>query len=343
MARKWVRRGLAGCGFILLAAGIWAGANWGTLQTKFAAHRLNSAATDEDRAKWAEALAAHGDEGSFTLVELLKTGEPPVRTAAAVALAKHLDALPATDARAAVLCGQLLEVFLSFSTEADREAMVALLPTIVQRAGAMHAAKCREAVTAALKMTSVAARLAAISGAAHPTVAMRGDIVVLLNAAEPEVRRAALFAVGPATDGEPVVSDEELFHWLHDPDVDVRKICHGALVSRGRTDGEIALGRRLVDPDAGERLKLLLDLRYDDDLADPEPWFERLSHDVDPGVRAGAARSIVELNAEKKLPVPGWVAQLAEADPDPTVRRIALFYRSEPRAVDAGLRLINGP
>ena len=62
-------------------------------------------------------------------------------------------------------------------------------------------------------------------------------------------------------------------------------------------------------------------------MPDPEPWLERLSRDPDPAVRAGAARVAVEVAAERRLPVPVWVARLADADPDPTVRRIAGFYR----------------
>ena len=53
----------------------------------------------------------------------------------------------------------------------------------------------------------------------------------LLAAQEAEVRRAALFAVGPATDDDPVVGDEDLFRWLHDPDAGVRQGCHDALTS----------------------------------------------------------------------------------------------------------------
>src|SRR5439155_15416642 len=136
-----------------------------------------------------------------------------------------------------------------------------------------------------------AARLLAIRLAMHPSLKMRPDLLPLLHAAEPEVRRAALFAVGPATDDDPVIGDEEMFRWLHDADTGVRKVCYDALVSRGRTETEIALGRRLTHPDVRERLELLRDLRFDDDLADPEPWLERLGRDAEPAVRAGAART----------------------------------------------------
>ena len=66
----------------------------------------------------------------------------------------------------------------------------------------------------------------------------------------------------------------------------MRAICHDVLVSHERTEAEISLGRRLTNPDPGERLKLLLDLRYNELLRDPEPWLERLGRDIEPAVRA---------------------------------------------------------
>jgi len=88
---------------------------------------------------------------------------------------------------------------------------------------------------------------------------------------------------------------------------------------------------------------LLLDLRHDDDVADPEPWLERLGRDPDPGVRAGAARVAVELADERRVPAPVWVGRLADADPDATVRRVAHFYRSQPRARPDDVRPAGGP
>jgi HEAT repeat protein len=178
----------------------------------------------------------------------------------------------------------------------------------------------------------------------HPHLKLRADLVPLLAAPEPEVRRAALFAVGPATDDAPVIGDEDLFRWLHDPDPGVRRGCQDALASRGRTDAEIRLGRRLTHPDPAGRLDLLLDLRADDELPDPEPWLERLARDPDPGVRAGAARVAAELTAERRQALPPWVNHLADADPEPTVRRIAAFYRSGTAGrTDEGVRPAGGP
>jgi hypothetical protein len=104
----------------------------------------------------------------------------------------------------------------------------------------------------------------------------------------------------------------------------VRKLCESALVARGRSADEVAFGRRLTHPDPGERLGLLLDLRWADDaVKDVGPWLERLGRDPDPAVRAGAARVAVEC----RVPFAGWVDKLAAEDPDPTVRRVAGYYR----------------
>ncbi|HXD86398.1 MAG TPA: hypothetical protein VN641_07880 [Urbifossiella sp.] len=325
MGRKWLRRGAAGLAGILLIAGVWTGTHWSTLRTRYAAHRLQAAATEEERTRWADALAAHGDEGTERLLELLRASGESVRSAAAAALERHMQGLPANDPRGAVLGEKLLDLFADGS-EDGREALVGMLPRILDDCGALHRDKCRGVVALALKMPSVPARLAAIRAAMNPEIDLRGAIVPLLDAAEPEVRRAALFALGPATDAATVIGDEELFRWLFDADSGVRTLCREALLSRGRTETEIGLGRRLADPEPGERLKLLLDLRYDD-LADPEPWLERLSRDTNPGVRAGAVRVMMELAAVRRLPAPPWVVKMQDSDPDPTVQRIARYYR----------------
>jgi hypothetical protein len=336
--RKLVRRAGLGFALVLVATGAWAGFNWTALQARYAAYRVRAAADDDARARWADRLAAYGDPGLSHLVGFVRSGDPACGPAAAGAVGRYLDALPDGDPRAVTLAGQLLDAFPG-AGEAAPAAVLELLPVVLKRTGPAHAGRCREVVAAGLRMPGPAARLLAVRLAMHPEVRMRADLVGLLSAPEPEVRRAALFAVGPATDAEPVVGDEDLFRWLHDPDAGVRTVCYDALVSRGRTEQEIALGRRLTNPDSAERLRLLLDLRYDDDVPDPEPWLERLSRDAEPAVRAGAARVAVEVAADRRLSVPVWVGRLADADPDPTVRRVAGYFRKLPAAAPGdGLR-----
>jgi HEAT repeat protein len=314
---------------VLAAAGTWAGVNATALKAKYAARQLRTAATDDDRAKAADRLLALGDVGMTELVGFVRGGDEACRAAVAAALDRHLGALADGDQRAVTVAGQLLDAF-GGCDEAGKRAILELLPAILKRTGNTYSLKCREAVAAGLAMPDPAARLAAVRLALHPDVRMRADLVPLLGSPEPGVRRAALFAVASVTDGEPVIADEDLFRWLHDADAGVRQVCYDALVGRDRSETEIALGRRLTDPDPGERLKLLLDLRYDDDVADPEPWLERLSRDPEPAVRAGAARVAVELTGDRRLSCPVWVGRVADADPDPTVRRVAGYFRRQP-------------
>lgn len=328
-AKAWRRRGLLGVALLVTAVGAWAALNSDSLKARYAAHRMTSAATDEDRAKWADQLASQGDVGLPKLLEFVRGDDPVLCASAAGAVERHLNAMPENDPRAAALCGRVLDAFPSCA-EPGRRAVLAMLGGMMKRPGAADGAKCRAVIAAGLAMPSAEDRLVAVRLAMHPVVKMRSDLVPMLSAPEAEIRRAALFAVGPATDDEIVIGDEEMFRWLHDPDAGVRKVCYDALVSRGRTETEISLARRLSNPDAAERLKLLLDLRYDDEVADPEPWLERLSRDPEPGVRAGAARVAVEVAADRQLPAPVWVGRIADADPSPTVRRVAGYYRAQP-------------
>ncbi|MBX9625953.1 MAG: hypothetical protein K2X82_19295, partial [Gemmataceae bacterium] len=235
--RKWAIRVGCGLAVAVLAAGAWGYMNRADLEVRYAAYRLKSATTDDDRAAWAGKLAAT-DRGRSALVDLLPH-DSPARPAVLAALGRFVTDQP--DESAAVpVCGVLLDAFPRCD-DGGKAAVLDLLPVIVKRMGPDQASSYRPVVAAGLAMPAAGSRLAAIRAAMHPAVGMRADLLPLLDAAEPEVRRAALFAVGPAADGPPVVGDEELCRWLHDPDAEVRRVCRDALVSRGRTDGEIAL------------------------------------------------------------------------------------------------------
>lgn len=325
-SRKWRLRALGLLALLLVVGGAWVGMNVSALRAKYTARQLAVATSDDDRARCAEALIGYGEPGVRQLVECVKTGDDAARGAALAALDKHLGSLPDGDTRAVTISALVLDAYPG-ANDGGKRAILRLVPTILNRTGTAHAQRCRAIVADALKMTDLDARLAAVRLAIHPEVKMRAELKPLLGAPEPELRGAALFAVATA-DSEQLLADEDLFRWLHDADPGVRKVCHDALVGRDRTDIEIGLGRRFAHPDATERLKLLLDLRYDNDVPDPEPWLERLSRDPDPAVRAGAARVAVELAAAHKQPCPVWVARVADGDQHPTVRFIASHYRA---------------
>ena len=341
--RSWARRALLGCLLIVIVGAIGAGTHWTELRIRYAAYKLQTVITDEDRSEWASVLVHCGEPGWQRLAKFVQTSDPATQAAAVAAFDHYLKELPNGDPQAVARIEQLLDAFVT-ADETGRGAILELLPDLVKRGGVASAVKCRDVVAAGLQMSSARSRIASIRAAIHPHIRLREAILPLLHATEPEVRRMALFAVGPASDDDPVISDEELFSWLHDSDADVRQVCFDALMSRGRSESEIDLGRRLTDPSAAVRLKLLLDLREDVEIADPEPWLERLSHDSEPGIRAGAARVAAEIASSRHLNITIWVNRLADADPEPSVRRIAQLYQSSPPAsVDPATRQIGGP
>ncbi|WP_439624799.1 hypothetical protein [Gemmata sp.] len=340
--RKLVLGFAAAVGLAAAGLGTWAGLNAAELRATWAARQVRTATSEEERAAAADRLIAQGEPGLKKLVELVRSPDAPARAAAVAALDRYLGGLPDGDSRAVTVGGQLLDAFPALDA-AGQHAVLELVPVLLKKAGGAHVAKCRAVVAAGLVMPEPATRVFTTRLAMHPDVQMRGELVPLLAAPEADVRRAALFAVA-AAEGEPLIGDEELFHYLHDPDDGVRKVCRDALVGRDRTETEIGLGRRLTDPDPLERLKLLLDLRYDDDVADPDPWLERLSRDPEPAVRAGAARVAIEVATERQLLVPVWIARVSDTDSDGTVRRVAKFFRKQAAArTDQQIKQVGAP
>ncbi|CAN5484659.1 hypothetical protein BH11PLA2_BH11PLA2_34120 [soil metagenome] len=151
---------------------------------------------------------------------------------------------------------------------------------------------------------------------------MYADLVPVLKDTNPRVRIATLTVLAPASD---VIGDEALFPWLNDPDAIVRDTCSAVLTVRGRSEDEIYFGKRLCHPAASERLALLVDLHSEARSRDISPWLERLSHDHDPAVRAGAMR----VAAEVKLPWAEWMTKLASSDSNDTVRKIAAYHQKQ--------------
>lgn len=326
--RKWMLRLGLGMVLVAVATGVWSGLNAKTLQALYVAHQLQTAPDEVTRAQAADRLLALGDAGVAKLLGILRSSDQLSQVAAAGAIDRLFNTLADGDQHAILVGGQVIEAFFS-SDPTGQCVILELLPVILKRTGSTHAVRCREAVALGLTLPDLTARLVAIRLSMHPDVRMGADLLPLLHAAEPEVRQAALFAAATVIDGDPLIADEDLFRWLHDPDEGVRRVCYDSLVSRDRSDAEIGLGRRLTHPDARERLKLLLDLRFDDDVADPEPWLERLSRDSEPAVRAGAVRVMAELAQNRRQPCPGWVSRVALTDANPIVRRVATYFQNQ--------------
>jgi hypothetical protein len=318
--RTWAKR--AGLGFLVLAvaAGGYAVANRTELLARYAGHRFAAAESDEARAESAAGLIALGDMGGPYLVAPFAAGDEAGCRAVVAALKAHLSNVSPTDPAYASALRPLVAAQPTFAP-AGAEAALAMVPLVV---------KCPDAdakawVRAGLAAPTAAGRARAAGLALLPGVGLAAETAPLLDDPDAAVRRAALLAVGPAADdGPPAVDDESLFRFLHDADAEARELCATALRSRGLDDVQVGLATKLASPDPADRLRLLLDLRSaGESIRDPGPWLERLSRDADPAVRAGAVR----VGFEARLGFAGWADRLAAADPDPTVRRLAGYYR----------------
>jgi hypothetical protein len=178
---------------------------------------------------------------------------------------------------------------------------------------------CREVIRAGLRDQDLDNRLVAIQLACQPGINLLEQVVGLLRDEVPEVRRAALLAVGPVPD---VIATDDLLHWLHDQDATVRRLCETALRGRGLRDDQIELGRLMTAPEAKTRLQVLERLRRAQDL-EPGIWLRRLSHDPAAAVRAAAVRTASEL---PQVDLSDRMEQIARSDPSHTVRQLARYY-----------------
>jgi HEAT repeats len=300
-----------------VAAGVWQRER---LWIWYCAERLERA-SDDGHATWADKLAAAGEPAVPTLLGLLRHDDPAVCGAAKGALDMMASAWAPDDPRRAAFARRFVEAEPRFSTP-GRAAALELLPLVLPAADDEIARKAKGMVATAAKSESVDVRVQAVAAALRPEVDCLEMVVPLIADPAPEVRRAAVLALGPARDGRAVLGDDELLRCLHDPDAEVRELCEMALRSRGRSPRDIRLGRRYTAPDPAERQKLLIDLADEEEL-DVTVWLDRLTADPDPAVRAGAARLAVERNADLR----DRLEQMSQSDPDRTVRRIAAYYR----------------
>jgi hypothetical protein len=145
-------------------------------------------------------------------------------------------------------------------------------------------------------------------------------VVPMLKDAAPEVRRAAVLAVGLAEDN---VAVQDMLPLLQDTDAEVRRLCEAALRGRGLQDSHLKLAKLISDHRPGERLRVVQHLHEADDL-DPVLWLMHLSQDASPAVRAAAIRFATADPAAADFQE--RVLQMSDEDPSPTVRQLALHY-----------------
>jgi hypothetical protein len=183
----------------------------------------------------------------------------------------------------------------------------------------LHA--CRQLTRACFRDEESANRIAAIHLASHPEVSLLQPATGLLDDADPQVRRAAMLAVGSAPEA---ISNDDLLRWLHDPDQEVERLCEAALRGRGLQEAQLKLGRLLTDPEPRSRLQVLDYVRHHSEL-EPGLWVRRLSHDPAAAIRAAAVRTAAEMRLGS---LDDRLNQMASTDPSPTVRQMAAYYQS---------------
>jgi HEAT repeat protein len=300
-----------------LAAAGWFGR--GQLQARYYAFRLMNAA-DGDVSGWVEQAGSWGHGVPERLLDLLERDEATICGRGAAALAHLAGTWPAGDPRRVALAEQLAERFPTFRPP-GQQAALDCAAALTDEPSAV-----RSVLRLALDQADPAVRVRAAALALRADVGAPELLVPRLHDPSAEVRRAALLAVGPSRE---LIADDDLLPCLHDPDAEVRRLCELALRGRGLRAQDVRLARLLTDPKPSARLQLLTHLRGDDEL-DLSAWLQRLSQDSSPAVRAAAARLAGE---RQVMPLANRLAQMAQNDPDLTVRPIARYHLQQLQTV----------
>src|SRR5262249_7899356 len=109
---------------------------------------------------------------------------------------------------------------------------------------------------------------------------------------------------------------------LHDADAEVQRTCEMVLISRGLDEKHIPVARAISHPAPTGRLAVFQLLRRSADL-DRAVWLRRLSQDPAAAVRAAAVRAVIQ---QQQFDLRDRLAEMAEPDPSPTVRDLAVHY-----------------
>ncbi len=198
---------------------------------------------------------------------------------------------------------------------------------LAQPQGTEALSASRDLVRNCLASDSATNRLRAVEFAKRPGMDLFEQVASLLTDPIVEVRRAAVAAVGPATN---VVLDDALLPSLHDDDPEVQRLCWEALmVKRRLTPEQIHLGYLLTAKEPIIRVQVIDFLHKVIDLKDPALWLTRLSHDPSPAIRAAAARAMSHLSATDPSLLER-LDEMARTDPSATVCLLAKYYLENP-------------
>lgn len=203
---------------------------------------------------------------------------------------------------------------------------LALAELMVERTATVEVIQaCRDLTHFCLNKGNAEIRSQAARLAAHPNIALHEPLLALLRDPSPEVRRAALLAIGPVPEA---IATDDLLPWLHDADADVRRLCEGCLRGRGLQEDHIKIGRLITDERVAVRLQVL-DYVQDNSELEPGVWLRRLSHDQAPAVRAAMLRVASE---QTSVDLSDRIEQMSSDDASATVRQMARYYLSSKKS-----------
>lgn len=169
-----------------------------------------------------------------------------------------------------------------------------------------------------LKDTEIPARLAAMRAlAALPIDQAAAPGIELLNDKEPFVRAEVIRYFGLRTS---LVSDEKLLGLLYDPEPLVHNTAEQALLARGLSKNQVALGKSMVSPDPAIRATVISQLDSSMDI-DPAIWLARLVEDKDDSIRLKALEAIAKRKMTSDLK--RRLQVISESDSSDIVRKTA--------------------
>jgi HEAT repeat protein len=217
----------------------------------------------------------------------------------------------------------LLNAAAPAAEQGVRSRALALAETLAGRAAGRWPDLYRDLVRKGLAADDADGRVRAARLTLQPPLrndaSLLASVVPLLRDARPEVRRAALLAVGLA---EQTIREDDLLPLLHDSDADVRRLCEAALRGRGLQESHLRLARLISNPEPSARLQVLRHLHEAEDL-EPGVWLRRLSHDPDWAVRVAAMRAAAE---NPQVDLSDRLRAMRDSDPSETVRQLAAYY-----------------
>jgi hypothetical protein len=337
------------------------------LLTSYYVHNLANA-SEADQAVWVNRLAGLGEPAMSDVLDCLNDASPQCCCNARAALEKltsdwgagdprtvalalrcgrefqHMSpagqrnvmdlavgwfAAPAADSgNAAALvppCSRLLaEAVDSKDADVQEHALELCAVLARQPQGNESLSSARDLVRTCLSSARASVRMRAVQLTTHPGMDLGENVVLRLTDSEVQVRRAAVLALSR----NDAVLEDVLFPCLHDSDAEVRTEAADALRDRGRTPQQISLARLYSSPNPSERNKVFQVLLRTPDL-DLNLWLQLLSHNASWSVRSNTLSAMALANPDAMRP---RVEEMAEQDPQDTVRDLARMWLKDPGA-----------